>query len=64
MCVVVFLSCLLFGMGHPELELAGRCLELGLCIEMGVFALRWKSLAELLTLDITWGWGVSCGPMS
>ena len=30
---VVFLSCLLFGMGHPALALAGHLVELGLSIE-------------------------------
>ena len=29
-----------------------------------VFMLRWRSLGELLLLDITWGWEVSGGPMS
>ena len=31
---VVFLSCLLFGIGCPALELAGCSVELGLGIEM------------------------------
>ena len=30
---VVFLSCYLFGMGRPALELAGYWVELGLSIE-------------------------------
>ena len=30
---VVFLSCYLFGMRHPALELAGPWVELGLSIE-------------------------------
>ena len=33
MGVVVFLSCLLFGMGHPTLGLAGLWVELGLSVE-------------------------------
>ena len=33
MCGVVFLSCWLFGMGCPALELAGHCVELGLSVE-------------------------------
>ena len=31
---VVFLSCYLFGMGCPALELVGRWVELGLSVEM------------------------------
>ena len=33
---VVFLSCLLFGMGCPALELAGCSVELGLSVEMEI----------------------------
>ena len=33
---VVFLSCSLFGMGCPALELAGRWVELGLSVEMEI----------------------------
>ena len=29
----LFLSCWLFGMGHPALELAGHWMELGLSVE-------------------------------
>ena len=32
----MFLSCYLFGMGCPALELAGRWVELGLSVEMEV----------------------------
>ena len=33
---VVFLSCWLFGMGHPTLELASHWVELGLSVEMEI----------------------------
>ena len=45
---VVFLSCLLFGMGSPSLELAGYWVELGLLV------LRQRSLGELLQIDNMW----------
>ena len=33
---IVFLSCELFGMGHPALELAGRWVDLGVNIVMEI----------------------------
>ena len=54
---VVFLSCWLFGMGCPALEL--------LVVEWSwVLALRRRSLGKLSLIDITWGQEVSDGPMS
>ena len=53
----MLLSCYLFGMGFPALELAGRWVELSLSIVM-------RSLGELSLIDITWGQEVSGGPMS
>ena len=53
----VFLSCSLFGMGLPALELAGRWVELGLSVETEISG-------RALTDDITWGREVSGGPVS
>ena len=47
---------LVFGMGCPALELAGRRVELGLSVEMEISG-------RVLT-DISWGQVVSGGPMS
>ena len=41
---VVFLSCWLFGTGHPALELAGRWVDLGLCVETEISG---RALANL-----------------
>ena len=59
----MFLSCYLFGMGHPELELAGCWVELSLRVEteisgralanlycMGLGGLWWSSVVDLVLL--------------
>ena len=54
---VMFLSCLLFGIGYPMVELAGRWVELGLGLEMEISG-------RFSPFDITWSWEVSCRPVS
>ena len=53
----MFLSFSLFGIGFPALELAGRCGELGLSIEMEISR-------RAFAYDIMWSGEVSDGPMS
>ena len=51
--VVVFLSCCLFGMGHPALELAGCLVELGLSIETEISG---RPLADLYYVGLGGFW--------
>ena len=51
----MFLSCWLFGLRHPALELAGCWEELGLGAEIG-------PLGKLTPIDITCGQEFSAGP--
>ena len=48
MGVVVFLSCLFIGMGHPALELAGHWVELFLSIETEISG---RALADLYYVE-------------